>query len=444
MYNGWSSDSKIITYLATDTIKQITLSDGKVENIPIDFNWTYNEPNETVVIHAGKVFDGRSNKYLTNVDLVIKGNRIKEITPHQSNRSEKIIDASDKTIIPGLFEMHTHQHAMSGEKLGRLWLSFGITSLRETGADPYDALERKEAWDAGTLTGPREFFTGALTDGTRIYYGLANSIQSTAHLDLELERAGRLGYDMIKTYVRMPDILQEKITRYAHTLGVPVSSHEIYPATHYGVDAVEHIGGTSRRGYSPKISLMNHSYQDVIDIVAKSQMNITPTAALQGGFHSVALKSPEFYNNKQLNTFYSAAFVKEVKESAPLIEKLYPGYLSNFKAIPVTVKRLLAAGARVTPGTDSPFVPYAMSLHTELQCWVEGGVTPFEALRSATLWSAEAVGVSKDLGTLEPGKLADLVIINGDPLMNIQDAWNVDSVMKNGILYSVDTLLKKP
>lgn len=441
---SWTGNSKSITYLATDTIKQITLSDGAVEIIPIDFSWSYNEPNETVVIHAGRVFDGRSNKYLTNVDLVITGNRIKEITPHQSNRSGKIIDAANKAIIPGLFEMHTHQHAMSGEKLGRLWLSFGITSLRETGADPYDALERKEAWDAGTLTGPREFFTGALTDGTRIYYGLANSIRSTAHLDLELERAGRLGYDMIKTYVRMPDILQEKITTYAHKLGVPVSSHEIYPATHYGVDAVEHIGGTSRRGYSPKITLMNHTYQDVIEIVARSQMNITPTASLQGGFHSVSLKSPAFYDNKKLNVFYSAAFVKEVRESAPLIEKLYPGYLTNFKVIPVTVKRLLAAGARVTPGTDSPFVPYAMSLHTELQCWVDGGVTPFEALRSATLWSAEAVGVSKDLGTLEPGKLADLVIVDGDPLTNIRDAWNVDAVMKNGILYDIDTLLKKP
>lgn len=441
---SWTGDSKRITYLATDTIKQVTLSDGTVDVIPIDFKWTYSEPHETVVIHAGKVFDGRTNKYLTNVDVVITGNRIKEITPHQSNRSGKIIDATDKTIIPGLFEMHTHQHAMSGEKLGRLWLSFGITSLRETGADPYDALERKEAWDTGTLTGPREFFTGALTDGTRIYYGLANSIQSTAHLDLELERAGRLGYDMIKTYVRMPDILQEKITVYAHKLGVPVSSHEIYPSTHYGVDAVEHIGGTSRRGYSPKITLMNHTYQDVIEIVVRSQMNITPTASLQGGFHSVALKSPEFYDNTKLNVFYSPAFIKETKESAPLIEKLYPGYLTNFRTIPATVKRLLAAGARVTPGTDSPFVPYAISLHTELQCWVDGGVTPFEALRSATLWSAEAVGVGKDLGTLEPGKLADLVIVKGDPLTNIRDAWNVDAVMKNGILYDIDTLLKKP
>ncbi|WP_229253762.1 DPP IV N-terminal domain-containing protein [Dyadobacter sp. NIV53] len=441
---SWTQNSSGIAYMATDTIKQIRIADGATEVIPIDFNWEYKQPKETVVIHAGKLFDGRNNKYLTNVDVVVVGNRIKEIVPHKAGRTGKLIDASTQTVIPGLFEMHTHQHAMAGEKLGRLWLSYGITSLRETGSDPYDALERKEAWDAGNLTGPREFFTGGLTDGTRIYYGLANSVQSTAHLDLELERASRLGYDMIKTYVRMPDILQEKITNYAHKIGVPVSSHEIFPAMHYGVDAVEHIGGTSRRGYSPKISLMNHTYQDVMELLVKSQMNITPTASLQGGFYAMAGKDPNFFQNKQLNAFYSAPAIKEMQDAVPMIEKMLPGYIANFGTIQKTVKDLLAAGARVTAGTDSPFIPYAMSLHTELQCWVDGGITPFETLRSATLWSAEAVGVSKDLGTLEAGKLADLVIVDGDPLVKIQDAWNVKQVMKNGILHDIDSLLKKP
>lgn len=342
-----------------NTIKQIRLSGGSCEVIPIDFNCEYKQPKETVIIHAGKLFDGRNNKYFTNVDVVADGNRIKEIVPHKAGRPGKLVDASTKTIIPGLFEMHTHQHAMSGEKMGRLWLSYGITSLRETGADPYDALERKEAWDTGKLTGPREFFTGGLTDGTRIYYGLANSIQSTAHLDLELERASRLGYDMIKTYVRMPDLLQERITNYAHKIGVPVSSHEIFPAMHYGVDAVEHIGGTSRRGYSPKISLMNHTYQDVTELLVKSQMNITPTASLQGGFYAMAVKDPKFYENKQLNAFYSEPFIKEMQATSSTLKKRSPGYLANFGNIQKTIKSLVTAGARVTAGTDSPFIPYA-------------------------------------------------------------------------------------
>ncbi|WP_109677659.1 DPP IV N-terminal domain-containing protein [Dyadobacter jejuensis] len=441
---SWTADSKTLVYMATDSIKQIRLSDGAIEAIPLTLNWDYKAGQGVTVVHAGKVFDGKNDRYLMNMDLIVKDNRIQDILPHKAGRAGNLVDASNKTVIPGLFEMHTHQHAMTGEKLGRLWLSFGITSLRETGADPYDALERKESWDSGSLVGPREFFTGGLTDGSRIYYGLANSIHSTAQLDMELERSSRLGYDMIKTYVRMPDILQQRITAFAHAHGIPVSSHEIFPAMRYGVDQVEHIGGTSRRGYSPKITAMNHTYQDVLELLKKSQMNITPTASLQGGFYAMAAKNPSFYDNVQFNTFYTPEYISIMKNGASTIEKRLPGYLKNFGQIQKTVKKLIDGGARVTAGTDSPFIPYAMSLHSELQCWVDGGITPFQALRSATIWSAEAVGVSKDLGSLEKGKLADLVIVDGDPLKKIEDAWNIQMVMKNGILYTLDQLLKRP
>ncbi|RDV13529.1 amidohydrolase [Pontibacter diazotrophicus] len=441
---SWTGDSKSIVFLATDTLKQVYLADGHITPIPMDFTWQYKQPTERKVIHAGKLFDGRAAAYRENVDIIIEGNRIKEILPHQAGRQGNLIDASGKTVIPGLFEMHTHQSEMAGERLGRLWLSYGITSLRETGADPYDAIERKESWSSGARIGPREFFTGGLTDGSRIYYGLATSINSGAQLELELERTKRLGYDLIKTYVRMPDLMQERITAYAHSIGIPVSSHEIYPATRYGVDAVEHIGGTSRRGYSPKITSMNHSYQDVIELLAKSGMNITPTASLQGGFYVMAGKDPAFFENRQFKAFFSESYANDLKENAQSVTEMFPGYISNFGNIQKTVKALLAAGARVTTGTDSPFIPYGMSLHTELQSWVDGGVTPYEALRSATLWSAEAVGVSKDLGTVEPGKLADLVIVAGDPLTRIQDAWNVEVVLKNGEVHLIQDLLKSP
>lgn len=85
-----------------------------------------------------------------------------------------------------------------------------------------------------------------------------------------------------------------------------------------------------------------------------------------------------------------------------------------------------------------------MSLHTELQVFVDAGLTPYQALRSATLWAAETVGVSSDLGSIEPGKLADLVIVNGDPLTNIRDALNVEQVIRNGEVLPIDRLLTRP
>lgn len=441
---SYSADGKHLLYLATDTLKLLNLETEEIAIVDIELNWKHQVGGQTFAVHVGKLFNGLDSTYQENVDLIVEGGKIKEILDHDPNRDMPVIDASDKTVIPGLFEMHTHQHATVGEKLGRIWLSYGITNVREPGADPYDALERKEAWASGKRPGPREFFTGGLTDGSRIYYGLANSIIYSSHLDLEMERAKRLGYDLIKTYVRMPDSLQKIITAAAHKMGIPVSSHEIYPAMRYNVDQVEHIRGTSRRGYSMKQSNLKATYDDVVQLLAKSQMHITPTIGLQGGFYILAEKHPEIYANKQLNALYSPSYVNRLKASMGRIQRVFPSYIQNFEAIQQGIYNIVQAGGKIGSGTDSPFIPYGTSLHVEMQLFVDGGLTPFQALQTATINAAEAMGVADQLGSLEAGKLADFVIVDGDPLNNIQDAWNVESTFKAGIEYKIDDLLKTP
>ena len=109
-----------------------------------------------------------------------------------------------------------------------------------------------------------------------------------------------------------------------------------------------------------------------------------------------------------------------------------------------TVLALTRAGARIVAGTDSPIMPYAVSLHTELEHFVDGGLTPFQALQTATVNAAEALGSGLDLGSVEPGKLADLVFVDGDPLTDITDARRVTAVMKNGELLELESLLRTP
>jgi len=133
--------------------------------------------------------------------------------------------------------------------LGKKWLAWGITATRDPSTVALDALNRREATESGKYIGPRIFFTGSPIDGNRIYYADAIAQQAPEQLDRELERAEVLEYDMLKTYVRLPDAMQQKVVAKAHQLGIPVSSHELYPAVAYGVDGVEHIAGTSRRGY---------------------------------------------------------------------------------------------------------------------------------------------------------------------------------------------------
>lgn len=425
---SWTADSHCIIYLATDKLKKLTVADGTIEPLDMDLNWKPSRPEGNLVIHAGRVFTGTSEAYLRNVDVIIERNRIKAIVPHQKGRKGKVIDASRQTLVPGLFEMHTHQNAQLGEKGGRLWLAYGITSIREPGTDPYDALERKEAWESGKRLGPRTFFTGGHMEGNRIYYNRNTSNIAGAQLELELNRAVTLGYDMLKTYVGLPDILQKRVTEFAHRHGLPVASHEIYPAAALGVDGVEHIGATSRRGYSPKLTALNKTYQDVIELAARSGMYMTPTISLHGGLNALIRNDSSFFDHWQFRAFYTEKQKEELRSATARAA----GSNKNYHYIEESMVRLMRNGTKLTPGTDSPIIPSGLSYHGELQSWVAAGLSPFETLQAATLRAAQEVGTGNDLGTIEAGKLADIVIVEGDPLKRIKDLLNVKAVVKNG------------
>ncbi len=439
---SWTGDSQHIAYQSLDRLKLVNIASGRVTEFNPQLTWQPEKVTGTLIVHAGRLFDGKSAAYQRDVDVVIEGQRIKEIRPHDAAlHTGNVIDAGDKTVIPGLFEMHGHQGITGGEKLGRIWLAFGITSVREPGTDPYDGAERREAWAAGQRPGPRNFFSGRLLDGNRVYYAIAEGVGSKAHLDLALERARVLEYDLIKTYVRLPDLWQRKVAAAAHRMGVPTSSHEIWPAAGYGMDAVEHNGATSRRGYSPKTSALNRSYNDVVQILARSGMNYTPTLILSGLSFQLA-EQPALIDNPQFAALYGEAAVQGLHTRAGAGRN--PALRDSVAAQGKTALAVLRAGGRVTTGTDGPIVPYGFALQLELQMLVRAGFTPAEAIRAATLWSAEAVGVGNDLGSLERGKLADLVIVAGDPLQQIADTLKVAVTIKNGRVYTIQDLLSAP
>lgn len=442
----WTGDSKSIVYVATDHLRKVTLTDTSKQTIPLDLTWANTKPKGTVVIHAGRLFDGKSAKLKTNIDIIVEGSRIKAIQPHRTDypSAYKKVDASQLTVMPGLFETHSHLDAQYGEKIGRIWLSYGITSVREPGSDPYDAVEQREAWHSGKRPGPFHFLTGALTDGGRVYYNMATAIGSEAQLALELNRAKQLGYDLIKTYVRMPDEWQKKITEYAHKHGMTVSSHEIFPAARYGVDAVEHISATSRRGYSPKLSSKALNYEDVVQIIAQSKMVITPTLALSGGFWNLISKDTSLFNTPQFRQIYPAYYRTAMLETAQQMGKQPTPIIANYVNAKESTKKLLDAGAHITSGTDSPIMPYGASLHVEIWNYVESGFTPFQALQTATINAAKALAVDKDLGTLEVGKIANISIVEGNPLQDIHDTQRVKYVLVNGKVYALEELLTHP
>jgi Tol biopolymer transport system component/imidazolonepropionase-like amidohydrolase len=451
----WSRDSRQILYQTDTGMKLLDVAARRVvRDVDAKLTWTAAPPKyiappagqsvAKTIVHAGRLWDGTTNGAQRDVDVVVEGRRITSVAPHRGDHDGTVIDASNQTVIPGLIEIHTHLSENFGEALGRAFLSWGITTVRNPATNTFETMEFRESFESGARVGPRLITTGEPFDGTRIYYPGGTSLGDTGQLPLELQHAKDFGYDFIKTYVRLPDLMQKRIIESAHAMGMPVTSHELYPAVAYGADGVEHIRGTSRRGYSPKVTALMRSYQDVIELLTASKMTLTPTIGIQGGFRLQTLRDSSWMDDPRIRRLYPISVVERARsggrgDSAAAREDAERLVAPQER----TVFRVVKGGGRVTAGTDAPINPYGLSLLMEMENYASGGLTPIEVLRTATAVSAEAMGVGADIGGITPGKLADLSFIDGDPTENIKDLRRVTRVMKDGILYDVSALVAR-
>jgi len=439
---SWSGDSRHILYQSMDRLKIMDIETGETRTIPLDLKYTPAIPATRIVVHAGRLVDGKSQTARSNVDIVIQGNRIRSVTPHgtANHPGAKLVDASNFTVMPGLIEYHSHLQSDYGGAEHRAWLAFGVTSVRSPGGAPYEAAEDREANEAGVRPGPRIFATGYLMEWRRLYYKMGVAVSSAAHFEMELDRAKVLQHDLVKSYVRLPDLQQKRAVEFAHGIGIPVASHEIYPAAFVGVDSVEHTGATSRRGYSPKIATLQRSYEDVIQLLGKSRSFFCPMI-IGPGTQKLLADDPALRTDPRFSLY--PEWVRAQLQSPGGRGGRGGRSGGGVGNLPATggsgqmVMDAMKAGARIVAGTDTP---NAFNLHGELMSYVIAGMTPFEALKAATVNPAEALGL--DAGTIEPGKLADLVIVDGNPLEDISAAHNVKRVIANGRLFEMDELLR--
>ena len=425
------------SYLTTDRLRRVWLESGVIEDIPVNLEWSRRVPVSRSVIHAGLVFDGVSDELLSNVDIVVEGNRIARMVPHDEALHEGVvIDASDGVLSPGLIEMHTHGGLGEGEAVGRNWLSYGVTTIRRVSADPYDMTEARESVESGRRMGPRVFATGNSMDGSRIYYGGGASMGAIAQVELEMQRAEALEYDLIKTYVRLPDAVQRRVIEEAHARGMSVTSHELYPGVAYGADGVEHVRGTSRRGYSTKVSELNRSYQDVVELLSSSRMALTPTVGLYGGFGLLAGDDPSLLDDVRLEHFGGSTARGRRGGDVDIVRRVVTDMGS-------LARRVHDQGGVVVVGTD--FGPPGLSLVAEMEVLSRyGGMEPVDVMRAATSVPADVMGYGDDLGVIRPGMLADMVVFGGNPLENLQAVRDVRLVITNGTAYTLDELMSGP
>ncbi|EQD82501.1 WD40 repeat protein [Saccharopolyspora erythraea NRRL 2338] len=394
---SWSEDSRTLLYLSNGKLRRVSVGESTAKPVRMRLTWRPAAPSDRKVIRAGALWDGTGPNLRRDVDIVVRGNRIAEVVPSRGALGPDGVDARDLTVMPGMIATHEHM-PWENNSIPKLWLAFGVTSVRSPGSGHYLAVEAKEAQASGKRVGPRLFTAGEIIDGSRVYYDSNRPVTTPEELARELERVSELEHDLVKTYVRLPYSLQQAAIEGAHRLGVPVTSHYLFGPVNLGADAVEHHGGTSRYLRRQKETHLGHAYDDVVEPLVRSGMTFTPTLGLSG-LGSVSIR-PALYHHAgwalddpRLRALLPPQMYEQFREEVQEAVADRPEAALAFTTRQVrTVRRILDGGGHVALGTDSPLVPHGVYYHLNAQYLVRDGITTYEALRSATVEGGAGAG----------------------------------------------------
>ncbi len=357
------------------------------------------------MLQVDRLFDGVHADYRRHVDVHVHAGRIAAISARGVLPSQgKVIALPDATVIPGLIDVHAHQNSLVGERLGRAWLAYGVTTVREVAADVPEALQRAEVWAIGRTPGPRLIVTPAA--GV-----LPESVPSDPRAPVRA----------------LPGIANG----FAHSLAKQLDSGALPRGARQDRVALE----SPLTPYELELSPGFSAYQDGFSRLLAAGAVFSPGLGALAGLNGW----PDRAQPWQRDSAYSALFTPG--EQAAWARS---GVAAGLPALQNTVARLIRAGGRVAVGSDAPTVPYGLGLHLELALLGGAGLSNDQVLRLATAEGALALGIEPDVGTLEEGKLADFVVLDGDPLSRIGDTLRIVAVAKGGVWYDRAALLQRP
>lgn len=449
---SWGAGGKTVLYLSGGKLRLIDADGANPRTLDTGLEWSRPQPPAALLIRPEAVWDGRSPALRRGIEVLVEDGRITRMAATGTIRPQpgmRTVDAPGRTLVAGLIDMHVHLDTnlmQMGDGFGPLYLSFGITTLRSTGDFSYRNLEAKESFASGARTGPRLFTTGEYLEGSRFSWPESRPVENAEQIPLEIERARALDYDLVKTYFHFPARWQRAVTRQVHdALGIPLTSHYLYPNVAHGMDGIEHLGGPTHWGMDRTfIKSNNNLYSDVADAIVESGI-VTTTTNFESSY--LLRGQPEIVSDKRVAAFYQPWMRKALEGelacsqgNGPCSPFLGPNEAvsrGNATALVTLAKR----GANIVAGTDAGLDDPAVSLHMNLRALQQAGMTPFEVLQAATSKSAAALNVAEDLGTIEPGKIADLILVDGDPSVDVIALANVHAVIQAGRYTTIEELI---
>ncbi|MFB6641117.1 amidohydrolase family protein [Streptomyces chartreusis] len=435
---SWSADARTLLYLSAGRLRLLDVGSGRTRTVRVPLDHRRPRPADSVV-HAGRFWDGTGEQVREDIDVVVRDGRIAEVSPHRAGRpAARRVDASDRTVIPGLWDAHTHPWQTTyGGRQTALQLAYGITTAVSLGGFAYEQARIREAVAAGELAGPRLLATGELLDGPRVAYSMGRAHRTREGLHRTLARAEALDWDFVKTYVRAPGWVMKEAADFGHErLGVRSGSHLCTPGVQLGQDLTTHLQATQRLEFGHATSATGRAFQDVREIYTAAGFHLVATP-----FTALALlgADPALADDPRVTALmppWDTALVREQAGQPPTAAQL-----ATLGREMDVYRGILADGGLIALGTDQPLVPVGLHLHLALRALHRAGLSPAEALRTATLLPARVFGADADLGTLQQGKLADLTVVDGDPFTDFATLIRTAAVLRGGVLFEQSDLV---
>jgi hypothetical protein len=413
------------------------------------------KPGADLVIRNARLFDPRDLSVTAGTSVLVSGDRIVRVGPDadvKPSANAEIIDAHGRFLAPGLWDNHQH----FGDVDGALDLANGVTSSRDMANDMDSFLERVTRFDDGRELGPRVLKAGII-DGTGELAGPTKMRVDTAEQAIQdVDWYADHGYAQIKIYSSVKPELVPIIADRGHARGMRVSGH--VPAfmsarqfVENGADEIQHLNFIELNFLFPEVKETRN--RDRFIKVAERAREFTPDKPEVRDFIGF-LKQHHTVLDPTMSVF-EALFCGDPTAMTPGLEEIVPrfpaqvrramrsgalevppdkvaAYHEAFPAMLRLLKALHDAGVTIIPGTDA-LAGY--TLHHELDLYVHAGIAPAEVLRMATLTPALVMGVNKECGLVAPGKLADMILVDGDPAKNIRDLDKITTVIKGGKVY---------
>lgn len=431
--------------------------------------------NRSLVFRNVTLIDMRSEQPQPNMTVVVSGSRIIEIGKKvKTPKDAEVIDATGKFMIPGLWDMHTHMfnnisRAGTNDKDINfpLFIANGVTSVRDMFSDAED-IRLARQWnaeiDAGTTIGPRISVGSVIVDGVPTFLPNLLGVKNAEEARAAVRRLKASGAGFIKVYWNLSPEAYFAIADESKKLGIVFAGHVPFlvsaaDVSDTGQKSIEHLTGIvetcsskedelRKKEWTPAVGeemIATYDEKKCLDLFKRFAKNKTyqvPTAILHRG---MALHDDERFQDNPSFRYVSKATLKEWADSPQLnrdhnlkIRK------QRFQWLLETIGKMHRAGVPILAGTDNnnPFVVPGFALHDELELFVRAGMTPLQALETATINPAKYFELTRTHGTIEKGKTADMVLLEANPLENIGNTRKIAAVLLNGRYLSKETLEK--